>query len=143
MRIEQITSSSTVPWLVAGGPGLVVAVAIIVWLERGLAPGAGWVWLALTTALGGAAVALLRRVRSQELSCALGPRLRPLQVSGLALQALGALLFHYGQNPAFQAALPPLAAPWLPLVCVLSGLLVLGVVSITGDCRDAELRGRV
>lgn len=143
MRIERLTGGSTISWLVVSGLGLIEATAIIVWLEQGLAPGAGWVWLALTTALGGAAVALLRRVRGQALSCALGPRLRPLQVSGLALQALGALLFHYGQNAAFQTALPPLAAPWLPLACVLSGLLVLGLVSITGDCRDAELRGRV
>ncbi|MCS6881491.1 MAG: hypothetical protein RMK84_10990 [Oscillochloridaceae bacterium] len=143
MRVPQVTHGSTLPWLVAGGTGLVGAVAIIVWLERALAPGAGWVWLALTAALGGAAVALLRRIRGQGLSCALGPRLRPLQVSGLALQALGALLFHYGQDPAFQAALPPLAAPWLSLACVLGGLLVLGLVSITSDCRDAELHGRV
>jgi hypothetical protein len=143
MHIERVTRASMALWFVIGGSGLIGAIAIIVWLEQGLAPGAGWTWLALTTALGGGAVAVLRRVRGQGLSCALGPRLRPLQVSGLALQALGALLFHYGQHPAFQAALPPLAAPWLPLACVVGGLLVLGVVSITGDCRDAELRGRV
>ncbi|MGQ9927464.1 MAG: hypothetical protein ACUVS4_11390 [Chloroflexaceae bacterium] len=143
MHIERATRASIAPWFILGGSGVIGAIAIIVWLERSLAPGAGWIWLALTTALGGGAVALLRRVRGQGLSCALGPRLRPLQVSGLALQALGALLFHYGQYPVFQAALPLLAAPWLPLACVVCGLLVLGAVSITGDCRDAELRGRV
>ncbi len=143
MRVRHSATGSNAPWFVAGGLGVIGAGVIVAWLERRLAPGAGWIWLTLTVALGGAGVALLRRIRGQGLSCALGPRLRPLQVSGLALQALGALLFHYAQNPAFQGALPLLAAPWLPLACVLSGLLVLGLVSISADCRDAELRGRV
>lgn len=143
MLTRSRTRGQVAPWLLAGLPGLVSAALITGWLEQRLAPGAGWVWLVATIALGGLGVDLLRRHHGHGTSCAIRPRIRPLQVSGLALQALGVVLYHYGQQPAFQATLPTLAVPWLPLLCIVGGLIMLGLVSIASDCRDAELRGRV
>jgi len=143
MLTQGRTRGQVAQWLLAGLLGLVAAVLIIGWLEQRLAPGAGWVWLVATIAFGGVGVDLLRRRAGHGISCAIRPRIRPLQVSGLALQVLGVVLYHYGQQPAFQAALPALAAPWLPLLCIVGGLITLGLVSIASDCRDAELRGRV
>lgn len=130
-------------WLIGGALTFVGTGLTLTWLERQFAPGVGWIWLTLTIAIGGVAITLRQGLRGRQAVCTLGPHLHPLQVSGLSLQALGALLFHYAQHPAFQTTLPLLTAPWVPLACVLGGLLILGLVSVTGDCRDAALRERV
>lgn len=124
--------------LVLGGAALTWGVVVL--LDRLLAPGVGLVWLAGTTILGGVAVRLRQGIGS---SCALGPRLQPLQVSCLGLLGLGVQCYHLGAVPAFAARYPFLASPWLPTACIVGGVLGLGVLSVFGDCRDAELRGRV
>jgi hypothetical protein len=125
------------------GGGIGVALIIVAWLERAYAPGVGWLWLALTVALGGIGVDLLQRFHGRGQVCAPGPRPSPLQVSCLALQAVGVILFQSAQSAPFQVALPLLSAAWLPLACVVAGALGLGVLSVVGTCRDADLAGRV
>jgi hypothetical protein len=119
------------------------AVAVIMWLERTYAPGVGWLWLALTIALGGVGVTLMQRRSGSGAVCAPGPRVSPLQISCLALQAAGVLLYHNAQNPLFRAAFPVFSVGWLPLLCILGGVLGLGLLSINGTCRNADLEGRV
>jgi hypothetical protein len=136
-------AAQTATWAVALALSLGSAIAIVIWLERARAPGAGGLWLAATVALGGVGVDLARRRHGVGATCATGPRLRPLQVSGLALQAVGIILYQSAQSEAFTAALPALTAPWMPVACIVGGVLALGIISTTSDCRDAELRGRV
>ncbi len=140
-----MAARTTPPWLFASAMlvALLSAAMVISWLEQNLAPGAGWLWLWLSVALGGVGVDLLRRRYGMGSACATGPQVRPLQVSCLALQASGVVLYQGGQNPAFVAALPMLSAAWLPLLCIVGGMLGLGVLSVSCSCRDAELHGRV
>lgn len=119
------------------------ALAVVVGLERAYAPGAGGLWLALTTVFGGIGVELARRRAGKGAICRPGPRVSPLQVSCLALQAVGIILYHNAQNPLFRAAFPALTEAWIPLACILGGVLGLGVLSVSGSCRDADLAGRV
>lgn len=129
------------PWAGATLAGAALAAVVVIWLEGALAPGAGWAWLLITAALGGVGVDLARRRHGQGSACALKPQLRPLQVSCLAAQALGVLLWNAGPQPAFAAALPWLALPWQPLALVVAGALGLGVLSVFCDCRDEALQG--
>ncbi|MFV9507634.1 MAG: hypothetical protein AB4911_24040 [Oscillochloridaceae bacterium umkhey_bin13] len=122
---------------------LAPAIPLAVWLNQAVVPGVGWVWLWITVGLGGVAVELVRRAHGVTPSCARGPQLRPLQVSCLALQALGVVLYQSSQQAAFGAAFPTLSASWLPFACVVAGMLGLGLISTSTDCRDAELQGRV
>lgn len=119
--------------------GALVAWLIIGWLDAFLAPGAGGVWLALTVLLGGVAVRL-RQGRSVA-SCAVGPRLRPLQVSCFGAIALGVQLLHAAETGALATALPVLATPWLPAACILGGVIGLAVLSFGSDCRNAAYSG--
>lgn len=122
------------------GAAALAAWAGVVALDRLIVAGAGLVWLSGTVILGGVAVRL-RQGRAA--SCALGPRLQPLQVSCLGLLGLGVQAYHMAGSPLFAARLPLLAAPWLPAACIVGGVAGLGVLSVFADCRDAELRGRV
>jgi hypothetical protein len=119
------------------------AIAVVIWLERAYVPGVGWLWLALSVTFGGIGVALLRRRAGRGAACTPGPRLSPLQVSFLALQVVGVVLYHNAQNAQFRAAFPALSAGWLPLLCIVGGVLGLGILSINGACRDVDLEGRV
>lgn len=119
--------------------GAVVAWLVIGWLDAFLAPGAGGAWLALTVLIGGVAVRL-RQGRSAA-SCAVGSRLRPLQVSCFGAIALGVQLLHAAETGALAAALPVLAAPWLPAACILGGVIGLAVLSFGSDCRNAAYSG--
>jgi hypothetical protein len=131
------------PWL----PGVLLMIggaagswAVIVLLNSLLAHGVGLVWLASTVILGGVAVRLRQGGGS---SCALGPRLQPLQVSCLGLLGLGVQLYQLADAPIFLARYPLLAAHWLPTASIVGGVLGLGILSTFADCRDAELRDRV
>jgi hypothetical protein len=119
--------------------GVLAAWLIIGWLDASLAPGAGGAWLALTVLLGGVAVRL-RQGRGAA-SCAVGPRLRPLQVSCFGAIALGVQLLHAAETGALLAALPILAAPWLPAACISGGVIGLAVLSFASDCRNAAYSG--
>lgn len=132
--------TSWLPGTLLMSGGAVGAWAVVVLLNELLAPGAGLVWLAGTVILGGVAVRLRQR---QDPSCALGPRLQPLQVSCLGLMGLGVQCYHLAAAPAFAARYPFLAAPWLPTACIVGGVLGLGILSVFADCRDADLLGRV
>ncbi len=68
-----------------------------------------------------------------------GPRLQPLQVSYLAVQALGVGLYLRLAPPGAPLVSPATA---LPLACVLIGLAGLGVLSLSATCRDDALRPR-
>ncbi len=122
--------------IAAGG---LVAWLVITWLDTVLVPGAGGVWLALTVLLGGVAVRL--RQGRQAAACAVGPRLRPLQVSCFGAIALGVQLLHAAETGALLVALPGLAAPWLPAASMLGGVIGLAVLSFGSDCRNAAYSG--
>jgi hypothetical protein len=47
--------------------------------------------------------------------------------------------YHLAEVPAFVARFPVLAVSWLPTACIVGGVLGLGVLSVFGDCRDADL----
>ncbi len=119
--------------------GALAAWLVIGWLDTSLAPGAGGVWLALTTLLGGVAVRL-RQGRGTA-SCAVGPRLRPLQVSCFGAIALGVQLLHAAETGVLLATLPVLATSWLPAACILGGVIGLAVLSFGSDCRNAAYSG--
>lgn len=129
--------------MVAAIPAIIVSGILINWLEQSIAPGVGWLWLWSMILLGGVGLELLRRWRGTTSVCAPGPRIQPLQMSALALQALGVLCYQGTQTPAFAQALPMLTAAWLPLLCVVGGMLGLGLISLSGTCRDEQLRDRV
>lgn len=121
--------------IAAGG---LVALPVIIWLDTVFIPGAGGVWLALTMLLGGVAVRLRQ---GRQAACAVGPRLRPLQVSCFGAMALGVHLLHAAETGALLAALPGLAAPWLPAASMLGGVIGLAVLSFGSDCRNAAYSG--
>lgn len=144
--MQRTFMQQTLPIAVRGGAFLALmgsVIAVIVWLERTVAPGSGGLWLALTAVLGGIGVELAQRRHGKGATCLPGPRMQPLQVSCLALQATGVLLYHSAQNAIFAATFPILTATWLPLACILGGVLGLGILSISGSCRDADFAGRV
>ncbi len=122
--------------IAAGG---LIAWLVIIWLDTVLVPGAGGVWLALTVLLSGVAVRL--RQGCQAAACAAGPRLRPLQVSCFGAIAFGVQLLHAAETGALLAALPGLAAPWLPAASMLGGVIGLAVLSFGSDCRNAAYSG--
>lgn len=129
--------------IVVGTAALVAAALawlVVRWVDRALAPGLGLPALTVIVALGGVAWHLRAR-RATALSCATGPRLRPLQVSSLALMALGVQLLHAAEAPAAVAALPLLAAPWLGPAFILAGVGGLGWLSLSATCRDEALGG--
>lgn len=118
------------------GIGVLCALLMSVSLERFLLPGSGWLWLALTMMLGGIGVDLLQRWHGRGAVCSPNFRPSPLQISCLASQAVGVVLFQ-------QAPFAFLSPGWLPFVFVIGGVLGLGVLSVLGSCRDADLRDRV
>ncbi|MGB9754193.1 hypothetical protein [Roseiflexus castenholzii] len=121
--------------------GAFAAWQIIGWLDTFLAPGAGGVWLTLTVLLGGVAVRL--RQRHEGASCTVRPRLRSLQVSCFGAIALGVQLLNAAETGTLLAALPFLAAPWLPAACILGGVVGLAVLSFGSDCRNAAYSGEL
>lgn len=121
--------------------GLLIAWPLAVWLDQAFAPGTGWLWLTLTVLLGGIAVHVLRRREYAACSTSAMPRVSALQVSCLAAQALGVQLFWGSGSPAFSAAFPLLALPWLPFVFIAGGVAGLGWLSLFCDCRDSALKG--
>ncbi|MGQ9549680.1 MAG: hypothetical protein ACUVSY_02025 [Roseiflexus sp.] len=119
--------------------GILCAWLIVAWLDAILAPGAGGVWLALTVTIGGVAVRL--RQKGTTSACTMGPRLRPLQVSCFGTIALGVHLLHATETGVLMAAIPILAAPWLPAACILGGVGGLAILSLGSDCRNAAFSG--
>lgn len=121
--------------------GALCAWVIIVWLDATLAPGVGGVWLALTVMIGGVTVRL--RQGRTAIACATGPRLRPLQVSCFGAIGLGVHLLHAAESGVLTAAVPVLAAPWLPAACILGGVGGLAILSFGSDCRNAAFSGEI
>ncbi len=135
----RLFSTGRTPLIVAIIIGTMCAWVIIAWLDATLAPGAGGVWLALTVVLGGVAVRL--RQGHGAASCAVGSSLRPLQVSCFGAIALGVHLLHAAETGLLTAAIPVLAAPWLPAACILGGVGGLAILSFGSDCRNAAFSG--
>ncbi|NWG21639.1 MAG: hypothetical protein HXY39_15120 [Chloroflexi bacterium] len=119
--------------------GAIAAWFVLNWVNGLFAPGAGGIWLALTVLLGGIVIRL-RQARPAA-SCAVGPRLRPLQVSCFAVIALGVQLLQAGENAPLMTIFPFLAVSWLPAVFILGGMIGLAALSVLSDCRDAAFSG--
>jgi hypothetical protein len=135
----RLLSAGRTPLIAVIFIGAVCSWAIVAWLDATLAPGAGGVWLALTVLIGGVAVRL-RQGRTPS-ACATGPRLRPLQVSCFGAIALGVHLLHAAETGLLTAAIPALAAPWLPAACIIGGVGGLAILSFGSDCRNAAFSG--
>ena len=135
----RLFSTGHTPLIVAIIIGAMCAWVIIAWLDTTLVPGAGGVWLALTVLIGGVAVRL-RQGRTPS-ACATGPRLRPLQVSCFGAIALGVHLLRAAETGILAAAIPALAAPWLPAACIIGGVGGLAILSFGSDCRNAAFSG--
>lgn len=76
----------------------------------------------------------LRRRRADARACSTQPNVRALQISCLAVQALGVQFF-------WRDLFWLLSAETLAITCIVVGVAGLGYVSIFCDCRDAELSG--
>jgi hypothetical protein len=75
----------------------------------------------------------LRRRRADARMCSTRPNVRALQISCLAVQALG-VQFFWREQPTL---MPPTT---FAVVCIVVGVAGLGYASIFCDCRDDELR---
>jgi hypothetical protein len=122
----------------AGAVG--VGAALLALLAERMLTSSGALVGTLALALAGVVWHLLDQREAP--SCALGPRLRPLQVSCLALIGVGVQVFHAVEeaSPLLQAG-PWLATPLLAPACMLGGVVGLGILSMWSDCRDQLLSG--
>lgn len=126
---------STAFWLAIGCGGL----ALGWWLDQNIAAGLGALVVTLAIGLGGVVVRLSRIGRTAA-TCVTGPRLGPLQVSSLALIALGVQCFHAAESGgALPALLPILGEPLLAPICIGAGVGGLAILSLFSTCRDEAL----
>ncbi len=89
--------------------------------------------IVLTLVVISGGIAFHLREARRRVVCSLQPTMRPLQVSCLAVQALGVQFYWLDTG---QVDNVPFA-----LVCILIGVAGLGMLSIFCDCRDDALRG--
>jgi hypothetical protein len=121
-------------WMIAAAAATLVAAGLA---SRAIA-GSGMI--AATLTLVGIGVVWRLLAEQQHAHCAVGPQIRPLRASSLALIALGVQIYH-----AVEAADPiVMAIPWLATapvapVCMLGGVAGLAILSLSSDCRDEQL----
>jgi hypothetical protein len=138
---QSVWSGHRVGWLIVILTGVFGLWLIFIWFNHLIAIEVAWLWLTTVTLTGGILFHLYQRRRLKLTVCSVKPQVGPLQVSCLSAQALGVQLLGYTASPDFVAALPFLAWPDWPYVCILSSVAGLGWLSFFCDCRDELLRG--
>jgi hypothetical protein len=131
----------TIVW-VAGlglaGPGIWL---IVVWVDRAVAAGAGWLLVTGLILVTGILAHIYQQRRNTSVGCSTRPRLSPLQISSLAAEALGVQLLWQAGSPEFAAVLPLLTWSGWPYTFIAAGLLGLAWSSLSCDSRGIEIRG--
>ncbi|MBE7556627.1 MAG: hypothetical protein HS126_36725 [Anaerolineales bacterium] len=113
---------------------------VLIWLDPVAMARLGGLWLTIVILLGGIAVHLDQSYHSKLTACSVKPQIHPLQVSCLAVQALGVQWLWYAASPDFVAVIPFLAWSGWPYLCIVSGVAGLGWLSLSCDCRNETLR---
>lgn len=134
---HRIGSARGAGWLIAGLVGLWLSIHGFKLLY---AANLGWLWLTTLVVAGGIGTHLYQRRKSKLTACSIKPQIRLLQVSFLAVEALGVQWLWYAASPDFVVVMPFLAWPGWPYLCIVSGVAGLGWLSLFCDCRDEALR---
>lgn len=137
-RLDRIISLHRIglAWTVVAG-GLTF---VLIWLDPISMARLSGLWLTIVILLGGIAVHLDQSYHSKLTACSVKPQIHPLQVSCLAVQALGVQWLWYAASPDFVAVMPFLAWSGWPYLCIVSGVAGLGWLSLFCDCRNEALR---
>jgi hypothetical protein len=138
--VQSIGSGRSVGWLIVILTGIVGLWLNFTWFNHLIAIEIAWLWLTTVILISGILFFLYQRRRLQLTACLIKPQVRPLQASCLAAQALGVQLLWTIESPDFVTALPFLAWPGWPYVCILGGVVGLGWLSLFCNCRDEALR---
>jgi hypothetical protein len=128
-----------VGWLLAILAGFLGLWSASHWLNQIDTANLVWLWLTTLIMTGGIVTHLYQRRKAKLTVCSVKSQIRPLQVTCLAVQALGVQWLWYRESPDFAALWPFLAWPGWPYVCIIGGVLGLGWLSLFCDCRDEAL----
>jgi hypothetical protein len=109
-----------------------ILVGLAVWLNQAYIPGSGWLLLTALVVMGGIITYLYRQ---RSVGCSLKPQVNGLQISCLAVQALGVQLLWLAELPE----LAPFWSGWAYLA-ILTGVAGLGWLSLFCSCRDEALQ---
>ncbi len=138
---QSVWSVQGAGWFLAGVAGLVGIWLTLHWFSRFYAANLGWLGLTTLIVAGGIVTHLYRRRKVKLTVCSTKSQIRPLQVSCLAVQALGVQWIWYAESPYFWAGWPFLTWSGWPYLFIISGVAGLGWLSLWCDCRDEAFLG--